>query len=107
MIQFAEPETWNQPSACPGWWNRDVMAHLAATDTAAAQLIAGEPPIELDEYREGLGGKDFSVDGWNASVVSRRAELPEREIIDTWGRAAEALVAYAAELDDDAWRDNR
>lgn len=107
MIQFAEPETWNQPSACPGWWNRDVMAHLAATDTAAAQLMAGEPPIELNEYREGLGGKEFSVDGWNGSVVSRRAELPEREIIETWGRAAEALVAYAAELDDDAWRDNR
>ena len=43
MIQFADPPTWEQPSAADGWWNIDVMAHLAAADTAAAQLLAGEP----------------------------------------------------------------
>ena len=37
MVQFAEPETWELPSAAPGWWNRDVMAHLAAGDTAGAR----------------------------------------------------------------------
>jgi uncharacterized protein (TIGR03083 family) len=39
VIQFAPPESWEQPRACEGWWNRDVMAHLAAQDTAAAQLL--------------------------------------------------------------------
>ena len=29
MIQYADPDTWEQPSAAAGWWNRDVMAHLA------------------------------------------------------------------------------
>ena len=43
MIQFADPDSWEAPSACPGWWNRDVMAHLAAQDTAAAQLVKGDP----------------------------------------------------------------
>ena len=55
MIQFAEPDSWDQPSADPGWWNRDVMAHLMAGDTAAAQLMAREPAEELEEYRAQLG----------------------------------------------------
>jgi uncharacterized protein (TIGR03083 family) len=107
MIQFAEPDTWELPSAAPGWWNRDVMAHLAAGDTAAAQLVAGDPAEELEEYRRELGDDPFTVDGWNAWTVGRRSGTDTREILDTWGRAAEALLVYAARLDDDGWRDAR
>ncbi len=107
MIQFAEPDTWELPSAAPGWWNRDVMAHLAAGDTAAAQLVAGEPAEELEEYRRELGDDPFSVDGWNAWTVGRRSGTETREILDTWGRAAEAFLVYAAGVDDDEWRDAR
>ena len=74
MIQFAEPDTWELPSAAPGWWNRDVMAHLAASDTAAAQLVAGEPAEELEEYRRELGGQ-FSVVGLG---IERSAVDPGR-----------------------------
>jgi uncharacterized protein (TIGR03083 family) len=107
MVQFAEPETWELPSAAAGWWNRDVMAHLAAGDTAAAQLVAGDPAEELEEYRRGLGDEAFTVEGWNAWTVGRRSGIDTREILDTWGRAAEAFLAYAARLDDDEWRDAR
>jgi uncharacterized protein (TIGR03083 family) len=107
MIQFADPETWEQPSAAAGWWNRDVMAHLSAGDTAAAQLVAGQPAEELEDYRALLGDTPFTVDGWNAWTVNRRAGLPTREIIDIWGRAAEALLVYAARLSDEDWRDAR
>jgi uncharacterized protein (TIGR03083 family) len=107
MIQFAEPDTWELPSAAPGWWNRDVMAHLAAGDTAAAQLVAGEPAEELEEYRRELGDDPFTVDGWNAWTVGRRSGTDTREILDTWGRAAEALLVYAARPNDDEWRDAR
>jgi uncharacterized protein (TIGR03083 family) len=107
MIQFADPDTWELPSAAAGWWNRDVMAHLAAGDTAAAQLVAGEPAEELEEYRRELGDDPFTVDGWNAWTVGRRSGTDTREILDTWGRAAEALLVYAARLDDDEWRDAR
>ena len=107
MIQFAEPDTWELPSAAPGWWNRDVMAHLAASDTAAAQLVAGEPAEELEEYRRELGDDPFTVDGWNAWTVGRRSGTDTREILDTWGRAAEAFLGYAARLEDDEWRDAR
>jgi uncharacterized protein (TIGR03083 family) len=107
MVQFAEPETWELPSAAAGWWNRDVMAHLGAGDTAAAQLVAGEPSEELDAYREQLGGESFTVDGWNAWTVARRAGIETRELLDVWGRAAESLLEYAARLDDEDWRDAR
>ena len=107
MIQFADPDTWEKPSAAAGWWNRDVMAHLAASDTAAAQLMAGEDAAELEDYRAQVGDEAFTVDGWNAWTVNRRGELATREILDTWGRAADAFLAYAARLDDDGWSQGR
>jgi uncharacterized protein (TIGR03083 family) len=107
MIQFADPDTWEKPSAADGWWNRDVMAHLAAGDTAAAQLVAGLPAEELDEYRATLDGRPFEVDAWNAWTVNRRAGLDTRTVLDTWGRAAESLLEHASRLDDAAWRDER
>ena len=106
-IQYAPPETWEKPSACDGWWNRDVMAHLAASDTAAAQLMKGDPAEELDEYRAGLGDAEFTVDGFNAWTVDRRSGLPVREILTTWGKAAEAFLAYAALLSEDDWESKR
>lgn len=107
MVQFADPETWDQPSAAAGWWNRDVMAHLAASETAAAQLMAGEDAEELDAYREHLGDEPFTVDGWNAWSVNRRSGLETREILDTWGRAADAFLAFAARMSDEEWRTTR
>ena len=107
MIQFAEPDSWERPSADPGWWNRDVMAHLMAGDTAAAQLVARESAEELEEYRAQLGDEPFTVDGWNAWTVNRRSGLETRVILDTWGEAAESFLVYCSKLDDDDWRNTR
>ena len=106
-IQYADPDSWERPSACEGWWNRDVMAHLAAMDTAAAQLMMGEPAVEMEEYRATLGDQEFTVDGLNAWMVERRSGLPVREILTTWGKAAEAFVAYAALLSPQDWDQKR
>jgi uncharacterized protein (TIGR03083 family) len=107
MIQFAEPDTWEQPSACAGWWNRDVMAHLAGQDTAAAQLLKGDPATEFDDFRASLGDAPFTVDGLNAYLVNRRSGLPYREVLTTWGQAAQALLGYAALLSEEDWRARR
>jgi uncharacterized protein (TIGR03083 family) len=107
MVQFAEPETWEQPSAADGWWNRDVMAHLGALDTAAAQLFAGGPAEEMDAYLGANAGSALEPDGFNAWSVARRSGLDTRTVLETWGRAADALLAYATELDDGDWRDAR
>ncbi|HEX6844021.1 MAG TPA: maleylpyruvate isomerase family mycothiol-dependent enzyme [Actinomycetota bacterium] len=107
MVQFADPESWEQPSAAEGWWNRDVMAHLAAADTAAAQLVAGEPAAEYEEFRAALDGRPFDVDALNAWCVARRSGLATREVLETWGRAADSLLAHAARLSDEDWREAR
>ena len=107
-IQFAPAESWEQPSAIPGWWNRDVMAHLAGQDTAAAQLMKGEPATELEEFRSALSDEQhFSVDDFNAVLVNHRSGLGYREVLTTWGQAAEASLAYASLLSDEDWRDQR
>jgi uncharacterized protein (TIGR03083 family) len=106
-IQYADPLTWEQPSALPGWWNRDVMAHLAAQDTAAAQVVKGDPPSELDEYHESLGDEPFAVDGFNEFAVGRRAGLPTRDVLVTWGKAADAFLAYAGLLSPEDWERER
>src|SRR4249919_685025 len=87
MIQYADPDSWEQPSAAAGWWNRDVIAHLAAGDTLAAQLVAGEPTVERDEYKASLGDEPFTVDGFNAWTVNRRSGAETREILTSWGQA--------------------
>ncbi len=106
-IQYSAPAIWEEPSVCEGWWNRDIMAHLAGQDTAAAQLMKGDPPVELDEYRSSLGDEPFDVEGLNAFLVNHRSAAPYREIIDTWGQAAESFLAFAALLSEDEWRDRR
>jgi uncharacterized protein (TIGR03083 family) len=106
-VQFADPMTWDQPSALPGWWNRDVMAHLAAQDTAAAHLVKGDLPEELELYRSDLGERPFSVDGFNAWAVDRRAGQETREVLVTWGKAADAFLAYAGLLSPEDWERRR
>jgi uncharacterized protein (TIGR03083 family) len=106
-VQFADPQTWEQPSALPGWWNRDVMAHLAGQDTAAAHVVKGDPAEELEEYRAGLGDEPFTVDGFNAWAVARRSGLETRDVLVTWGRAADAFLAYAGLLSPEDWERRR
>lgn len=103
MIQYADPGSWEEPSACPGWWNRDVMAHLAAGDTVAAQLVAGEPATELEEFRSTLGEEPFDIDAFNRWSVDRRAGLETRDVLTSWGKAADSFTANAAVLSPEDW----
>jgi uncharacterized protein (TIGR03083 family) len=102
-IQYAPASIWDAESVCAGWRNRDVIAHLAAQDTAAAQLVAGEPAVELDAFREANGG-ELWVSGLNEWAVRVRAETPARQVITDWGRAADAFLALCARLTDEDWR---
>lgn len=105
-IQYAPPDSWDAQSPAAGWTNRDVMAHLAAQDTAAAQLMGGEPAQEFEAFRQANDG-DFWVDGFNQWAIEIRAQTPTREILTAWGRAADAMLERAVDLDDDAWRTRR
>lgn len=107
MIQYAEPESWEHPSAAEGWWNRDVIAHLSAGDTIAAQLVAGEPPVELEEWRADHPDVPFDIDAFNAWTVNRRSGLDTRDVLTRWGQAAESFLVHTAAISDDDWSSRR
>lgn len=102
-MQFAAPDTWDADSVCAGWANRDIVAHLAAQDIAAAQLMNGEPAAEFDAFREANDG-DLWVNGFNEWAVKVRDEVAARRLITDWGKAAQAFLVLVARLDDDEWR---
>lgn len=105
-IQYAAPSSWDAPSPCQGWTNRDVMAHLAAQDTAAAMLLGGEAAEEFDAFREANGG-EFWVDGFNDWAVQVRRDVSTREVLTAWGRAADVFLEHAADLTDEDWTQRR
>jgi uncharacterized protein (TIGR03083 family) len=106
-VQYADPKTWEQPSALPGWWNRDVMAHLASHDTAAAQLVKDDPAEELEEYRTRFAGRPFTVEAFNEWAVNRRSGMSTREVLVSWGKAADAFLAYVGLLSEEEWEKKR
>lgn len=105
-IQYADPGAWDSASPCQGWSNRDLLAHLAAQDTAAAQVVGGEPAVELDAFRAANGG-ELWVDGLNEWAVGVRGDLPARQIVTDWGRAADLLCSRVADLPAEGWNTRR
>jgi uncharacterized protein (TIGR03083 family) len=86
---------------------KDVLAHLAASDVAAAAILGDEAPSELDEYRKTLEGQPATGDGWNEWSVDRRRDVPALELAFEWGRAADLLLARASKLTDEDWASRR
>jgi uncharacterized protein (TIGR03083 family) len=105
-IQYTDPRTWDATSPCQGWSNRDVLAHLAAQDAAAAQLAGAEPATELEAFRAANDG-DLWVNGFNEWAVRVRAEVPARQLADDWGRAADVFCTRVADLPADGWDAHR
>ncbi|MGH2724760.1 MAG: maleylpyruvate isomerase family mycothiol-dependent enzyme [Actinomycetota bacterium] len=105
VIQYTPPDRWEADSPCQGWRVKNVLAHLAASEVAAAAVLGGEPPSELDEYRKSLEGEPFTADGWNDWSVARRADTPHLSLALEWGRAADLLLARASKVTDEDWRD--
>ena len=106
-IQYTPPDAWNEPSPSPGWRNRDIVAHLAASETAAAAVVAGEVPSELEEFIKGREGGEVSVEAFNAFSVERRADLPFRQVVGEWGAAADLLIGRASAVPAEEWTTRR
>ncbi len=110
-IQSTPPEAWNLPGGAGAgvgdWRCRDVVAHLAASEVAAAAVMAGEAPAELEEYVKSQEGSTPTLDGFNAFVVERRAELPVRAVILEWGRGADLFLARASLVTPADWDSRR
>jgi uncharacterized protein (TIGR03083 family) len=106
-IQYTEPNVWDLESVSPGWRNRDIVAHLASTDVAAAATVAGEAPGEIAEFLKANAGGRLDVDTYNAAAVERRAAEPFRAVVREWGSAADLFLARSAKVPADEWATRR
>ncbi|MGH2765718.1 MAG: maleylpyruvate isomerase family mycothiol-dependent enzyme, partial [Actinomycetota bacterium] len=104
-VQYTPPERWLVESPGDGWRVKDVLAHLAASEAAAAALVGGEDAAELDEYRTSLEGQPVTPDGWSDWSVARRADVAPVALGLEWGRAADLLLSRAGAASDEAWRE--
>ena len=104
-IQYTEAQFWDAGSLLAGWRNRELVAHLAASDVAAAAVVAGEPAVEVDVYRK--SPEPFTLDGFNAMAVGRRFEEPFRAVVQEWGRAADLFLSRCSELSPEDWTGRR
>lgn len=102
-IQYTEPPRWDAPSVSPPWRNRDLVAHLAASDVAAATVLGGEAPAEFEEFIKSREGGTFDLEGFNRWSVERRANEPFRSVVTEWGRAADLLLARMSKIPGEEW----
>ena len=106
-IQYTEPPSWEAPSVSAGWRNRDIVAHLAATDVAAATVLGGEAPAEFEEFTKSAEGRTFDVEAFNHWSVERRANEPFRSVVTEWGRAADLLLSRMSKIPKEEWSDRK
>ncbi len=102
-IQYTPPEAWDQESPSHGWRNRDIVAHLAAGEVAAAAVLAEEVASEIQEYVKGLEDETATLDGFNEFSVRRRADLPFRQVVAEWGAAADLFLSRASKIPPEEW----
>jgi uncharacterized protein (TIGR03083 family) len=103
-IQYTAPERWEAESPAEGWRVKDVLAHLAASEVSAAEVLADEEAAEVQEFRKTLEtGAAFSGDAFNDWSVARRADTPARSLAMEWGRAADLFLTRAGQATEDEW----
>lgn len=102
-IQYTPPSAWEEESPVPGWRNRDLVAHLAASEALAAAAVAGEPLTELEEYLRTLDGEPFRLQAFDDWTVRRRADQPVRALIREWGRCADLFLSRVGRVPPVEW----
>jgi uncharacterized protein (TIGR03083 family) len=103
--QYTPMERWEEPSPRKGKRVKDVLAHLAASDVAAAALVAGEEATEVEEFRKSLDGEEFTADAWHDWAVEKSKDDTSVSLAREWGRAADLLLARVGEASDEDWHE--
>ena len=106
-IQYTPPEAWERDSSLPGWRNRDIVSHLAASEVVAAAVLVAETSAELEEYLKSEEGRPPTLDGFNDFAVKRRADHPFRQVVVEWGSAADLFLARAGRVSSEDWTGRR
>jgi len=102
-IQYTPPVAWDADGVSPGWRTRDIVGHLAAGEVAAAAVVGGEVPAELEEFMKSRGGAPMALDEFNDWTVQRRSNQPLFSVIREWGAAADLFLARSAAITQQEW----
>ncbi|HEX2025419.1 MAG TPA: maleylpyruvate isomerase family mycothiol-dependent enzyme [Actinomycetota bacterium] len=106
-VQYTPPSHWEAESPRDDWRVKDVLAHLASTEVAAAAVVADEDPAEVEEYRKTLDGEPFRSEAWRRWAVERRRDASPVSLGLEWGRAADQLLSRAGQASDEDWREKQ
>ncbi|MBJ7597840.1 MAG: hypothetical protein DLM67_12370 [Candidatus Nephthysia bennettiae] len=77
-----------------GWQARDLLAHLASTQSSLAAVATARPPAG-----DGRARQPFDPDRWNASQVSRRHDSPKEDMVAELRDGARSLHAALMTVD--------
>lgn len=106
-VQYMPPDHWEAESPREGWRVKDVLAHLGASEVAAAALLADQEATEVEEYRKTLDGEPARTEGWDDWSVERRTETSPVSLGLEWGRAADLLLSRAGQASDTDWHEKQ
>ena len=96
LAATATPQDLDRITQPSGWTVRQVLAHLAASQTRHAGLIAA---ILADEE---IPGSAFQPDAENDAVAADNRATPIADLIDSFDTAIRALVAATLRIDERA-----
>lgn len=89
------PVEWERESACPGWRNRDLLAHLAESERRTLEMAR----------RASLGQQtrdpNFDLDAANAASVEAARDVPVPELIDRLALVREKTLEFFHSLPDE------
>jgi pimeloyl-ACP methyl ester carboxylesterase len=71
-----------------GWTARDLLAHLASTQSSLAAVATTQPKAD-----DGRPRQPFDPDRWNASQLARRRDASPEDLLAELRQGAEALQA--------------
>ena len=104
-VQYCPPERWEEPSVREGRRIKDVLAHLAASEIAAASLVAGEEATELEQFRKSLGDETLTTEAWEAWVIDKSKDDSPVALAREWGKAADLLLSRIAGSSEEDWNE--
>lgn len=81
------------PTPAAGWSVRDAVAHLAGTDVEATRAA-----IHPEEFLAGLGEVAHDIEGFLTGQLTARRGLSREELLSSWERGFEAMLAAFAEI---------
>lgn len=87
ILEDLRPEDWDRPSAASGWCVKDVVLHLAQTEEALVNVLAGrhdEAAWMLDVGR---------TDGTMEKQVTEQRRSSQNEVFERWKTARRRALA--------------